>query len=254
MTLKLLVADDARDVADVVAFGARMTWPGCQVTITADGQEALRAFEAERPDMVVLDVSMPPPDGFEVCRRIREVSHVPILMLTVRDATVDKIRALDLGADDYLTKPFDHLELLARLRALLRRTAIPDSMAAPPRVQVGELTLDFAAREVHVAGELIQLTSTEYRLLEALVRHAGAVLPHQALLEQVWGPQYATDTAYLKVFVRRLRRKLGDSADHPRYIHTEWGSGYRFSAPPAMRHRSEGGERADVHEHSPTCP
>jgi DNA-binding response OmpR family regulator len=227
MSLKLLIAEDAHDVAEVVAFGMRMTWPDCQVTVAGSGTEALRAFEAEPPDLVVLDVSMPPPDGFEVCRRIRKTSQVPILMLTVHDATLDKVRALDLGADDYLTKPFDHLELLARLRALVRRARSP---LVPPSTTftAGDLSVDFTTHEVRIRGEVIQLTSTEYRLLEELVRHAGTVLPHQVLLERVWGAEYIGDTHYLKVFVRRLRQKLGDDPEQPRYIQTEWGVGYRF--------------------------
>jgi DNA-binding response OmpR family regulator len=227
--LKLLIADDAADLAEVIVFGARMTWPDCQVTIASDGVEALHAFAANPPDLVVLDVAMPAPDGFEVCRRIRTTSRVPILMLTVRDATLDKVRALDLGADDYLTKPFDHLELLARLRALVRRA---NGASAANTLDVGAgLTIDTATRTVRVDGALIQLTSTEYRLLEALVQHAGMVVTHHALLEHVWGPEYVYDTHYLKVFVRRLRQKLGDNAEHPHYIQTEWGIGYRFLAP-----------------------
>ncbi len=227
MTLKMLIAEDARDVAEVVAFGMRMVWPDCRVTITANGEEAIERFGEERPDLVVLDVSIPPPDGFEVCRRIREISQVPILMLTVRDGTLDKVRAFDLGADDYLTKPFDHLELLARLRALLRRARSSPVMPGPD-TDTEDLSLDYATREVRVRGEVVRLTSTEYRLLEELVRHAGTVLPHRHLLEQVWGPGYVGDAHYLKVFVRRLRRKLGDDAKRPRYIRTEWGVGYRF--------------------------
>ena len=227
MTLKLLIAEDARDVADVVAFGMRMVWPDCHVTATASGADAIQRFGEERPDLVVLDVSMPPPDGFEVCRRIREISGVPILMLTVRDSTLDKVRALDLGADDYLTKPFDHLELLARLRAHLRRASKSPS-TPEPCIAVGDLSLDHVTHQVRVRGEVIRLTSTEYRLLEELVRHAGTVLPHRHLLEQVWGSGYLGDAHYLKVFVRRLRRKLGDDAERPRYIQTEWGIGYRF--------------------------
>ncbi|MBA3790747.1 MAG: response regulator transcription factor [Rubrobacter sp.] len=227
MTLKVLIAEDARDVAEVVAFGMRMVWPDCHVTTTVNGEEAIKRFAEERPDLVVLDVYMPPPDGFEVCRRIREISQVPILMLTVRDGTLDKVRALDLGADDYLTKPFDHLELLARLRALLRRAS--RTPATPePCIAVGDLSLDYTTHEVRVRGEVIRLTSTECRLLEELVRHAGTVLSHRHLLEQVWGPGYVGDAHYLKVFVRRLRRKLGDDAERPRYIRTEWGIGYRF--------------------------
>ncbi len=228
--MKLLIAEDARDVAEVVAFGLRLTWPDSEVIVTTSGQEALRRFGEEKPDLVVLDVSMPPPDGFEVCRRIREVSSVPILMLTVHDATVDKVRALELGADDYLTKPFDHLELLARLKALMRRAggALP---TGGRQYTVGDLTLDAGTREVRVRGEAVRLTSTEYRLLEELVRHAGSALPHQYLLERVWGPEYVGDPSYLKVFVRRLRQKLGDDAEQPRYIQTEWGVGYRLVLP-----------------------
>ncbi|MGD9890207.1 MAG: response regulator transcription factor [Dehalococcoidia bacterium] len=230
MSFKLLIADDAQDVAQVVAFGARMTWPGCEVAVTHDGATALRRFEEEHPDLVVLDVSMPPPDGFEVCRRIREISQVPILMLTVRDGTLDKVRALDLGADDYLTKPFDHLELLARLRALVRRSSTP-TPASRHSFTAGDLSIDFATNEVRLHGEVVPLTSTEYRLLEELVHHAGTVLPHRFLVEHVWGPECVGDPHSLKVFVRRLRQKLGDDADHPRYIQTTWGVGYRFVSP-----------------------
>ncbi len=230
MTLKLLVAEDAAPIADAVAFGARMIWPNCRVSIAASGDEALRLFGEEQPDLVVLDVSMPPPDGFEVCRRIRQTSAAPILMLTVRDATLDKVRAFDLGADDYLTKPFDHLELLARLRALVRRASQPDSNAQT--FVAGDFVLDFAMHRVSIGGRPIRLTSTEYRLLEVLVRHAGTVLSHHFLLDQVWGPQYTMDTQYLKVFVRRVRQKLNDNVDSPRYIQTAWGTGYRFVLPP----------------------
>jgi len=231
LKLKLLIAEDTPEVAEVVAFGARMNWPNCQVTIAADGEEALKSFEEDPPDLVVLDISMPPPDGFVVCQRIREQSQVPILMLTARDGTLDKIRALDLGADDYLTKPFDHLELLARLRALMRRSTSQPAPSTGPSINVGDLTVNMATRDVTVNGEPVTLTSTEYRLLEELARNAGNVLPHQLLLERVWGPEYNTEAHYLKVFVRRLRRKLGDDADQPRYIQTEWGIGYRLAAP-----------------------
>ena len=229
MTLRLLIAEDDPSIAQAVAFGAQMTWPGCQVTVATDGTEALRRFAEERPDLVVLDVEMPPPDGFTVCRRIREASQVPILMLTVRTNTLDKVRALDLGADDYLTKPFDHLELLARLRALLRRTQHEVEAASAP-LTVGDITLDPATRTASVRGAAVPLTSTEYRLLEELMRHAGRSLPHRYLLRQVWGPEYTAEAHYLKVFVGRLRRKLGDDPEHPRYIQTEWGTGYRFVA------------------------
>jgi len=227
VTLKLLIADDVRDVAEVVTFGVHMAWPDCEVTVASSGREALGCFEEAQPDLVILDVSMPPPDGFEVCRLIRESSQVPILMLTVRDTTLDKVRALDLGADDYLTKPFDHLELLARLRALLRRSSGP-SVLPGPDFDLGDLSLDSDTHEVRVRGEVVRLTSTEYRLLEVLVRHAGTVLPHRYLLEQVWGPEYVGADHYLKVFVGRLHRKLDKDPAQPRYIRSEWGVGYRF--------------------------
>lgn len=227
--MKLLIAEDARDVADVIAFGARMAWPGCRVTIAGTGAEALDRFHEDPPDVVILDIGLPTPDGFEVCRRIREHSAAPILMLTARDATVDKVRALDLGADDFLTKPFDHLELFARLRALLRRAGAPIQTAGAD-FAVADLSLTYSTQEVRVGGAVVRLTSTEYRLLEELVRHAGVVLPHHVLLERVWGAAYAHEIHYLKVFVRRLRRKLGDDAERPRYIQTEWGVGYRFVA------------------------
>jgi DNA-binding response OmpR family regulator len=230
VTLKLLIAEDDRDLAEVVAYGARQAWPECRVTIAADGREALARFAEERPDLVILDVSMPPPNGIEVCRRIRQVSRVPILMLTVRNGLLDKVRALDLGADDYLTKPFDHLELFARLRALVRRAT--DAEVAPaPDFRSGDLTVDFTIHEVRLRGELVPLSPTEHLLLVELVRHAGATLPHQRLLDRVWGADYPRDLRYLKVFVNRLRAKLGDDATHPRYIQTVWGIGYRFLAP-----------------------
>ena len=233
MTLRLLIAEDDPTIAQVIAFGAQMTWPGCRVAVAADGTEALLRFAADRPDLVVLDVEMPPPDGFTVCRHIRETSSVPILMLTVRTHTLDKVRALDLGADDYLTKPFDHLELLARLRALLRRIPREAEGASAPLtvdVTVGDITLDTAMRTACVRGAAVPLTSTECRLLEELMRHAGRPLAHQYLLRQVWGPEYTVEAHYLKVFVGRLRHKLGDDPGHPRYIQTDWGSGYRFVA------------------------
>jgi DNA-binding response OmpR family regulator len=230
MTVRLLIADDARDVAEGIAFGARLMWPGCRVTLAADGREALRSFAEEGADLVVLDVAMPPPDGFEVCRRIRAASRVPILMLTVRDDTLDKVHALDLGADDYLTKPFAPLELLARLRALLRRGT--DAPATPePILAVGDVTLDPASREVRVLGRPVRLTTAERRLLEALLRRPGTVLSHRYLLEQIWGGEYAGDLQSLKVFVRRLRKKLGDDPEQPRYVQSEWGAGYRFAPP-----------------------
>jgi DNA-binding response OmpR family regulator len=254
VTLKLLIVEDERDVADIVAFGVRMNWPSCIVKTAASGREAIKLIDDEPPDMAIVDLNIPAPDGFEVLRHIRLASQVPVLILTARNATMDKIRALDLGADDYLTKPFDHLELLARLRALARRAAAtppdgqgngsrngaqdgdaPVSHSSGPDLVLDDITIDFKLREVCMRGEVVPLTSTEYRLLEELARHAGTVLPHSYLIEHVWGPEYAGEDHYLKVFIRRLRRKLGDDADRPRYIQTEWGVGYRFIPHPPGR-------------------
>lgn len=230
MSLHLLIADDSPDITEVVAFGVRMVWPDCRITTAANGADALEQFAADPADLVILDVAMPPPDGFEVCRRIRQISQVPILMLTVRDATIDKIRALDFGADDYLTKPFDHLELMARIRSLIRRSHLTQ-LSLSADITAGDLAMNFANRSVWLGSEEVRLTATEFRVLEELVRHAGAVLSAQVLLERVWGEDWIGDPDYVKVFVSRLRQKLGDSAEHPTYIQTERGSGYRFIAP-----------------------
>ena len=227
MVRTVLIAEDAPDVADIVSFSVRMTWPGCEVMVAESGAEAIQLFGQKLPDLVILDVAMPPPNGFDVCRHIRERSRVPILMLTVQDATVDKVRAFDLGADDYLTKPFDSVELLARLRALVRRSTGSDQVN--PGYVNDDLSINFATREVLLSGDVIRLTSTEYRLLEVLAQNAGHVVPHQLLLEKVWGSDWVSDPNYLKVFVRRLRQKLGDDSQNPRYIHTEWGQGYRMA-------------------------
>lgn len=227
MVRTVLIAEDAPDVADIVSFSVRMTWPGCEVMVTESGAEAIELFGQQAPDLVILDVAMPPPNGFAVCRHIRQRSRVPILMLTVQDATVDKVRAFDLGADDYLTKPFDSVELLARLRALVRRSTGSDQVH--PGYVSDDLSINFATREVLLNGDVIRLTSTEYRLLEVLAQNAGHVVPHQLLLEKVWGSDWVSDPNYLKVFVRRLRQKLGDDSQNPRYIHTEWRQGYRMA-------------------------
>lgn len=239
MTLHLLIVDDEPDITDVIAFGARMVWPGCVVDTATSGSEALRRFTEISPDLVVLDVGLPPPDGFAVCEQLRRISQVPILMLTARDATLDKVRALELGADDYLTKPFDHIELFARLRALLRRARFEDPARPSPATEAaplaertfGDLRIDFAARQVTTATGTVRLTATESRLLEVLIGNIGAIVPHARLLERVWGEAYVDEVHYLKVFIGRLRRKIGDDAEHPRYIETHWGIGYRFVVP-----------------------
>jgi two-component system, OmpR family, KDP operon response regulator KdpE len=231
MPVKLLVCEDDRGVAELVTVAASMAWPNCEVVVATNGEEAIGLFKQTSPDLVVLDIEIPPPNGFEVCKRVRALSKAPVIMISAHDAISDKVKAFNLGADDYLGKPFDPLELVMRMRALVRRASdIPadGSQASREDVVIGDFSLNMLTHEVRVNGQLVRLTSTEYRLLEEMVRHVGIVLPHDMLLRRVWGHEYAGEERYLKVFVRRLRRKLGDNTRQPRYIQTEWGVGYRF--------------------------
>ena len=196
----------------------------------ATGEAALDRVERDHPDIVLLDIGLPDIDGFEVLRQIRAFSDVPIVMLTARDDAMDKVKGLELGADDYITKPFNHLELMARVKAVLRRLSMPTPTSRAPSFQSGDLEVDFAAHEARLRGERLELTPTEYKLLYHLVRNAGHVLQHETLLAKVWGREYVDEVDYLRVYVRRLRDKLGDDPDRPRYIRTERGLGYRFIA------------------------
>lgn len=227
--IRLLIADDDADLARLIGYSARVLWPDSSIATAPDGATALRYFAAERADLAILDVMMPPPDGFEVCRRLRQADPaLPILMLTARDAVIDEVRAFDRGADDYLNKPFDHLKLLAHLRALARRAGHLAPTSDAVDLVLGELLFDFRANAVWVRDERLELTPTEYMLLEVLGRNAGRYVPSRVLLEHVWGHDHAHDAHYLKVFINRLRRKLGDNAASPRYIETKRGVGYRL--------------------------
>ncbi len=210
---------------------ASLKQEGYDVIEAADGEEALQLMEQTLPDLVILDLVMPKLDGFEVCRQIREWSLVPIIVLSGRLEEAHKVRSLRLGADDYLTKPFGIDEMIARVEAVLRRTKNAERPSADPTFVSGELTVNFAERIVTVAGQEIRLTPVEYELLRQLVQHRGKVLTHRMLLQQVWGPEYAGEREYVRVFVNRVRRKLSDDTANPRYIRTEPGVGYRFLAP-----------------------
>lgn len=230
--MKILVIDDEPDVAEVVNLCFTLQWPGAELAEAGTGQSGLDLVETMGPDLVVLDLSLPDMDGFAVCKAIREFSDVPIIMLTARDQDLSKIKGLDLGADDYITKPFNHLELLARARAVLRRSRSPQLAGEGPPFVCGDLAIDFGARQVTLAGQPVPLTTTEYNLLYHLARNAGHVLTHRTLLAKVWGHEYLEETDYLKVYVRHLRQKLGDDAQNPKYILTERGVGYRMARPP----------------------
>ena len=225
---RILVVDDEPAVLGFVSACLRRH--GYEVAMASDGEQALQAMEETPPELVILDIVMPKLDGFEVCRRIREWSQVPIIMLSARAGEQDKVRCLRLGADDYLVKPFGIEELIARVEAVLRRTEAASAPLAEPTFVSGDLQLNFAERRLTVAGHEIDLTPTEYSLLRYLALHRGKVLTHRMLLQQVWGPEYADERQYVRVFINRLRHKTGDSPANPRYIKTESGVGYRFLA------------------------
>jgi two-component system KDP operon response regulator KdpE len=235
--MRILVVDDEPDVIESIRLGFALQWREVEVLGAADADAALDLVERESPDLVLLDIGLPGRDGFEVLRELREFSDVPVVMLTARDDAMDKVKGLELGADDYVTKPFNHLELMARVRAVLRRHDMPAPASRAPSFRSGDLEVDFARQEVRLRGERVDLTPTEYKLLYHLVRNAGHVLQHGTLLAKVWGREYVDETDYVRVYVRRLRDKLGDDPDHPRYIQTERRLGYRFLLPPPATER-----------------
>jgi two-component system KDP operon response regulator KdpE len=202
-----------------------------EILSAGNGERALELVELELPDLVLLDIGLPGMDGYGVLREIRAFSDVPVIMLTAQDSTMNKIKGLELGADDYITKPFDHLELLARIRAVLRRLDMPGLMSRTPSFRSGELTVDFSAQEVFLSGVRLNLTPTEYKLLYHLVRNVGQTQTYGTLLARVWGREYINEVDYVRVYIRRLRSKLGDDSEQPRYIRTERGLGYRFIIP-----------------------
>ena len=227
----ILAADDDPQILRLVT--RNLQFEGYEVIGVSDGQAALEQIEAHSPDLVLLDVMMPRMDGFTVTQQVREFSAVPIIILTARGEDADKIRGLDLGADDYLTKPFSVEELLARVRAVIRRNqfaADPHGLSAT--TTVGELTIDFAQHLVTVHGSEIPLTPTEYRILAYLAQNAGRVITQDLLLEQVWGTDYLGESHMLQVNINRLRHKIEDDHTHPRYLVTKVGVGYLLAKQP----------------------
>jgi DNA-binding response OmpR family regulator len=227
--MKVLVVDDEPDVREVVNLCFGLRWPDAEVSSAGDGEQVLKAIELDAPDLILLDINLPGMDGFQTCQEIRRISDVPIVMLSARDGEVDKVRGLEMGADDYITKPFSHLELLARVRAVLRRYQ-SQSPALGETFESGDLVVDYASRQVSVAGQPVRLTPTEYSLLFHLTRNAGRILPHHTLLAKVWGREYTDEIDYLKVYIRRLRQKLESGAEAIGHIVSERGVGYKFIA------------------------
>ena len=223
---RVLVVDDEPQIRR--ALGINLRARGFDVEIVPDGERALDLAARKHPDVVVLDLGLPGMDGVEVIRGLRGWSQVPIVVLSVRDAEGDKVAALDAGADDYVTKPFGMDELLARLRAALRRTIPAEEDAV---VETPDFAIDLAAKKTRRDGEEVRLTPTEWHLVEILVRNRGRLVAQRQLLQEVWGPQYHDETNYLRVFMAQVRRKLEPDAAHPRYFITEPGMGYRFELP-----------------------
>lgn len=226
MNPKILIVDDEMAIRD--ALGRKLQREGYDVALAGNGLEGLRAFHAERPDLVILDIVMPEMDGLTVCQRIREVAETPILMLSAQAITEDDIiEGLNAGADEYLVKPIRLNEFVARIHALLRRAQMvsPD---AETGYNDGFLNIDLQRRHVHVNGQKIHLTPTEFKLLVVLMENAGRVVPQRELLEQVWGPEYVDDVYYPRVYISQLRRKIEPDPSNPVYILTEHRVGYRF--------------------------
>jgi two-component system KDP operon response regulator KdpE len=223
---KILVIDDDPDLIKLMADLFRLE--GAQVLGARSAQEGLRQFYAHRPDLVILDIMMPGVDGWEVCRSLRQLSDVPILMLTALGSVQDISRALDGGADDFVTKPFANQVLVSRARALLRRAAMPRGGEKPLFYDDGHLTIDLERRRVRMRQQPIRLSLTEYRVLTCLVQNADRVLTYEQILRRVWGEACLGNLEYVHVYVHRLRRKLEEDPAHPRYFVTEPGVGYRF--------------------------
>ncbi len=223
---RVLVVDDEPQIRR--ALGINLRSRGYDVDFAADGEQALTLAARKHPDVVVLDLGLPAMDGVEVIRGLRGWSHVPIVVLSVRDAEAEKVAALDAGADDYVTKPFGMDELVARLRAALRRTTPAEEEAL---VETPDFTIDLASKKVRRDGDEVRLTPTEWHVVEVLVRSRGRLVSQTQLLQEVWGPQYHDETNYLRVFMAQVRRKLEPEPGRPRYFLTEPGMGYRFELP-----------------------
>ena len=225
--MRILIADD--DPQMLRALRITLTARGYQVVTASDGKAALDAATRSHPDIVVIDLGMPGLSGIEVIEALRGWTQIPVLVVSGRSESWDKVEALDAGADDYVTKPFSADELLARIRALSRRTP---TATDEPVVTFGDITVDLAARVVTGSGEPVRLTPTEWRLLEVLLRNHDKLVTRETLLTEVWGPQYTTDTGYLRLYLSQLRKKLEPEPSRPQYFITEAGMGYRFSGNP----------------------
>ena len=233
--MKILVVDDDPELVEAVAVAARFHWRDVEVLAAYGGDQGLDLFYQGEPDVVVLDLAMPGRGGLEVLQEIRRTSDAPILILSARGSEADQVRALELGADEYVLKPFGHLALLARIKALVRRAKMAPPARALPDFAAGPLSVDFEAQEVRLGGRPVALAPAEYRLLYHLVRNAGRLMTHEALLERVWGTEWGASPNNLKALVSRLRAKIEPDPHGPRFIENLRGLGYRFVAPKIER-------------------
>ncbi|HHU77194.1 MAG TPA: response regulator transcription factor [Firmicutes bacterium] len=225
MNEKILLVEDEKTLAKALKFSLEKE--GFLVSVAYDGEEALKAAKRDRPQLIILDLMLPKIDGFEVCRAIRRDSQVPIIMLTARDEDIDKILGLELGADDYMTKPFNTRELLSRIRAILRRTT-GHSFSGNKVVRIGDIEIDLIKHRVNVRGGEVSLTSKEYALLSFLGSNPGRVFSRDLLLQEIWGYEYCGDARTVDVHIRHLREKIEEFPAEPYYILTVWGTGYKF--------------------------
>jgi two-component system KDP operon response regulator KdpE len=230
--MRILIVDDDPDVVEAITLSFGLQWPDARIVGAKDGRSALAAVAREAPDVVLLDIALPDVDGFEVLRRIRERSDVPVLMISARGEEIDKVRGLELGADDYVTKPFGYLELSARIKAVMRRAQALPPVSGEGQFEAGPIAINYATHQVAVEGRPVKLTPIEYKLLYQLTRNAGQVLLHDQLLTKIWGPEYLGELDYLRIYIRRLREKLELNPQQPVYILTERGIGYRFDPSP----------------------
>ena len=225
----ILAVDDEPHVLKLLK--ANLESSDYKVLTAEDGEQALQLVEHELPDLVILDLMLPKMDGYAVCRHIREFSAVPVIMLTARSAQVDLVHGFEVGADDYLTKPFSITELLVRVQAVLRRSKWPEEIVTQQDFTTGPINIDFAQHRVTVGGDPVKLTPTEYRLLTYMASNANRVILHRELLRAVWGPEYGEETEYLRVYIRYLRQKLEPDPSNPHYLLTQPGAGYMLYQP-----------------------
>ncbi len=228
--MKVAIIEDDQEITEVVSVAFEMAWPGSQVVGAPNAVEGMEMLKTENPDVVILDIGLPEGDtrGFDLCKEFRSFSNVPVIMVTARDREVDIVRGLELGAADYMIKPFSAVELLARIRAIMRRVQVGSLGSQTQPFVSKELSVDFDDRQVLAQGEPVKLTPTEYKLLCYLIRNPRQVLTNDAIVEAVWGSSYRNSEGLVKAHIQRLRKKLKDSTQNPRLIITERGRGYRF--------------------------